>query len=250
VSYGIARVKRRIEYGAVTQFLVAGLVVVAVSGCARSAKFEPEKVSAATVAESLPEPGPGDSLAGRREYRIGPYDKLTVQVFGVSELDRAGQVDAAGYISLPLVGAVMAAGETATDLGHKLEALYGQRYLRNPQISVSVVEAISQQVTIDGAVTRPGIYPVTGNSTLMTTVASANGATEFARLDQVLIFRTINEKRMVARYSLAAIRGGQAPDPAIFGNDVVVIGSGPGKLNIRDLLLLTPVLGAFYQITR
>ncbi len=237
-------------FGTARQLVLAGFVVAAVTGCARSTKFEPEKISAATVADVLPEPGPGDILSGRREYRIGPNDKLTVQVFGVQELDRAGQVDAAGYISLPLVGGVMAAGETATSLGQKLEALYGQRYLRNPQISVAVVEAISQQVTIDGAVTRPGIYPVSGNSSLMTIVASANGTTEFARLDEVLVFRTINDKRMVARYSLAQIRSGQAPDPSIFGNDVVIIGSGPGKLNIRDLLLLTPVLGAFYQITR
>lgn len=229
--------------------ILVGLAILA-SGCARSTKFDPAKVSAATVTDSLGKPGPADIVAGRREYLIGPYDKLGVQVFGVDELNREAQVDAGGNLSLPLIGSVLAAGETPGGLASKLEALYSQRYLRNPQISVSVLEAVSQQVTIDGAVTKPGLYPVTGNSTLMSAIASANGATEFAKLDHILIFRTVEEKRMVARYSLGAIRGGGAADPAIYGNDVIVVGSGPGKLNLRDLLLLTPLLGTFYQVAR
>lgn len=207
-------------------------------------------VKAATITDVLPAPKAGDQIGNPREYRIGPLDKLRVQVFGVPELDRDGQVDVDGSFSMPLIGSVEANGESASGFAKRLEDRFAQRYLRDPQVSVTVLEALSQQVTVDGAVVKPGQYPVLGNSSLMTVVAAANGASEFAKLDEIVIFRTINDKRMIARFSLADIRGGVADDPAVYGNDIIVVGSGPGRLNLRDLLLLTPVLGAFYQIAR
>jgi polysaccharide biosynthesis/export protein len=185
-----------------------------------------------------------------RAYRIGPLDKLRVQVFGVQELDREGAVDVDGNFSMPLIGAVSATGMTANEFASRLAERYEQRYLRDPQVSVSVVEAVSQQVTVDGSVQKAGQYPVIGNTTLMTTIASAGGLTDTAKADDVIVFRTINEKRMVARYSLAAIRTGSAVDPEIYGNDVVIVGTGAGRLQLRDIVLLTSVLGAFYQFTR
>lgn len=227
-----------------------GVAALAAAGCARTKPLDPAVVTAATITDALPAPKVGDQIGAPREYRIGPLDKLRVQVFGVPELDREGQVDVNGNLSLPLIGGVPAAGETATGLAQRLERLYEQRYLRDPQVSVTVIEALSQQVTVDGAVSRPGQYPVLGNSSLMTVVAAAQGTNEFARLDDVVVFRTINDKRMIARFSLAAIRGGAADDPAIYGNDIVVVGTGRGRLNLRDLFLLTPVLGSFYTLTR
>jgi polysaccharide biosynthesis/export protein len=229
--------------------LVAALALAA-SGCAKTKPLDPALVTAATVSEGLPAPGPGDSAGPVREYRIGALDKVRVQVFGVQELDREGQVDVDGNFSMPLIGAVRAVGSTSNELAAKLEQLYGERYLRNPQISVAILEAVSQQVTVDGAVEKSGQYPVIGNTTLMTTIASAGGLSDLAKPDDILVFRTINDKRMVARFSLAAIRSGAAIDPAIYGNDVVVVGEGAGRLSLRDILLLTPVLGAFYQFTR
>ncbi len=226
------------------------LVAVAVSGCAKTQKFDPATVSAAKVTDTLPAPGAGDLLTGRRAYQVGAFDKLSIQIFGVPELDRIVEVDSSGNIALPLIGRVKAVGESTESLGTVIESRYAERYLRNPQVNVTVTQAVSQTVTVDGAVVRPGLYPVSGNSSLMTTIASANGTNDFAKLDEVLVFRTVSEKRMVARYSLAAIRTGVAPDPEIYGNDVVVVGAGPGKLNLRDLILLTPVLGSFYQLTR
>ena len=73
--------------------ILVGLALLG-SGCARSTKFDPAKVSAATVTDVLGKPAPSDIVAGRREYLIGPYDKLGVQVFGVDELNREAQVDA------------------------------------------------------------------------------------------------------------------------------------------------------------
>jgi polysaccharide biosynthesis/export protein len=226
------------------------MAAIALSGCAKTKPLDPALITAASLTDALPAPQAGDVMGAQREYRIGPLDKLRIQVFGVQELDREGQVDVTGSITMPLVGSVKASGETPNGFAQRLEALYGERYLRDPQISVLVVDAISQQVTVDGAVEKPGQYPVIGNASLMTAVASAGGTSDLAKLDSVMVFRSINDKRMVARFSLAAIRGGTAEDPAIYGNDVIVVGSGTGRFTLRDLFLLTPLFGTFYTLTR
>ncbi len=230
--------------------LILGLAAAALSGCVKTTKFDPATTTSAKVTETLPVPGRGDRLGENRDYRLGPLDRLSIQVFGVQELDRVVQVDAKGNIAMPLIGLVPAAGETASSLSDKLQALYSERYLRNPQISVALTEALSQQVLVDGAVGQPGQYQLLGDATLMSAIAMARGTTATAQLDQVLLFRTINGERLVARYNLADVRAGRADDPEVFGDDVVVVGSGSEKLGLKDMLLLTPVLGAFYQFTR
>jgi polysaccharide export outer membrane protein len=89
---------------------------------------------------------------GRPEYRIGPSDLLSVTVFQTKDLDREVRVDNAGQVSLPLIGAVEAAGRTAHELEADLATRYGARYLQDPQISVFVKEFASQRVSVDGAV--------------------------------------------------------------------------------------------------
>jgi polysaccharide biosynthesis/export protein len=225
-------------------------LVLALAGCVKPTKFDPAQISAATVSDSLTVPSSADRLATAREYRLGPTDKLSVQILGVQELERTVQIDSSGAVTLPLIGAIPAAGETTNSLAGKIAEAYSERYLQNPQVTVSLTEAISQQVLVDGAVTNPGQYQVTGGSTLMAAIANARGVTDTAKLDQILLFRTTNGQRMVARFNLADIRGGRAVDPPVFANDAIIVGSGTGRLGVRDLLLLTPVVGAFAVLIR
>ncbi len=231
--------------------IISGIILlILLSGCARQTKFDPAQISAAKVSDNLTDPTSADRLAAVREYRLGASDKLSVQIFGIQELDRIVQIDSSGAITLPLIGAVAAAGETTNSLAQKITAAYNERYLQNAQVSVSLTEAISQQVLVDGAVTNPGQYQVNGNTTLMAAIANARGVTDTAKLDQILLFRTTNGERMVARFNLADIRAGRAVDPPVFANDAIVVGSGIGRFALRDLLLLTPVLGTFAVLIR
>jgi polysaccharide biosynthesis/export protein len=225
-------------------------LVLVLAGCVKPTKFDPAQISAATVSDNLTVPSSADRLATAREYRLGPTDKLSVQILGVQELDRTVQIDSSGAVTLPLIGAIPAAGETTNSLAGKIAEAYSERYLQNPQVTVSLTEAISQQVLVDGAVTNPGQYQVSGGSTLMAAIANARGVTDTAKLDQILLFRTTNGQRMVARFNLADIRGGRAVDPPVFANDAIIVGSGTGRLGVRDLLLLTPVVGAFAVLIR
>lgn len=224
------------------------LIAVAVLGACGKPNFNPETASAVTVTGDLPEPGAADLYGQSRDTRIGPGDKLAISVLGVEDLQRTLIVDGSGAIQFPLVGRVEALGQTPAELGRALEQRLSARYLQNPQVSVTVEEAVSQRFTIYGGVNQPGLYPVVGNATLTDAISLARGTSEAARLQEVVVFRNANGQRLAARYDLNAISGGRAKDPPVFPGDRIVVGNNSTRALLRDLAPLTPVLGIFYQI--
>lgn len=200
-----------------------------------------------TVVENdnaLPAPTRGDLTAGDRPSLIGPLDTIQVDVFGVPDLSREMQVDASGRISMPLVGTIDARGKTAGELASAVESALRGRYVRNPDVTVNIKSSVSQVVTIDGQVVEPGLYPVTNQMTLLRAIASAKGLSEFARQDDVVILRTVDGRKMAGLYNIAAIRRGAYDDPAIYANDVVVVGDSPQRRLFRDFVSLAPLLAA------
>lgn len=198
-------------------------------------------------------PAPTDITNGEPNYRIGPFDKLIIDVFGVEDLDREVQVDGSGDITYPLVGRVSAKGLTPIELAQVIAGRLRGTYIRDPQVSVNLKETVSQVVTVDGQVKDPGLYPVLGSMTLMRAVARAGGTSEFAKLEDVVVFRTVNEQKYVALYNLQAIRRGAYEDPRIYANDIVVVGDSPGRRRFRDLmsassLLATPLVALVNQL--
>jgi polysaccharide biosynthesis/export protein len=210
----------------------------------------PERIQSSgslTVVEMsgvLPPPNRGDLTAADRPALIGPLDTIEVSVFGISDLDREMQVDASGRIAMPLAGTIDARGKTAEELASVIETALKAHYVRNPQVTVNIKTSVSQVVTIDGSVVEPGLYPVTNQMTLMRVVASAKGLTEFARQDDVVILRTVGERRMAGLYNIAAIRRGAYDDPPVYANDVIVVGDSPQRRLFRDFVSLSPVLAA------
>lgn len=191
----------------------------------------------------LPPPDRSDLLSESRPYLIGPFDKLTIDVFGIEELSKKEvQTDASGRISFPLAGVVEAAGRTPGEIEKILEDRLRERYVRDPQVTVNLMETVSQVITVDGQVKEPGLYPVIGRMTLMRAVATAKGTSEFAKLDDVVIFRTVNQQDLAALYNLKAIRRGAYPDPEVFANDVVVVGDSQARRLFKDALQLVPLL--------
>ncbi|MHA6317715.1 polysaccharide biosynthesis/export family protein [Altererythrobacter sp. CAU 1778] len=191
----------------------------------------------------LPEPSSTDILQENRPYLIGPFDKLVIDVFGIEELSqREVQADVGGRLSFPLVGTIDASGKTPAELENEIEARLRAAYVRDPQVTVNLKETVSQVVTVDGQVGRPGLYPVVGRMTLMRAVATAQGTSEFAKLDDVVVFRTVDGQRYAALYNLKAIRRGNYADPEIFANDVVIVGDSQARRLFRDLLQVAPLL--------
>ncbi len=180
------------------------------------------------------------------DYRIGLGDKLSVRVFQVPDLSFDSLVvDTSGNIQMPLIGAVQSVGLTAGELSAEIGRLLASRYMRDPQVTVTVSEAASQKITVDGAVTRPGVYEMRGSTTLLQAVAMAEGPSRVADLSKVAVFRTIDGQRSVALFDLGAIRQGRAEDPAVLGNDVIVVDTSTLSVALREVVGAVPMLSVF-----
>ena len=195
-----------------------------------------------TNLKELPAPTGADLVAGTTAYRVGPLDKLSIEVFGVPDLSGKFQTDAGGRLSMPLIGEVDAAGETPNELAHAIALRLSTHYVRDPQVTVNFEETTSQVFTVDGQVTQPGSYPVLGQMSLMRAVATAKGASEFARLEDVVVFRTVDGKSMAALYNLDAIRRGFYADPEIYAHDVIVVGDSRSRRAIQQFVQTTPLI--------
>jgi polysaccharide export outer membrane protein len=222
----------------------AALVAIALlSACAGGPALIPGEHLTIPRTGELPSPTGSDLVAASRPYLIGPFDQLSVAVFGVPELSQLRlQADASGRISLPLVGTIEAAAKTPEQLAREIETRLRGRFVRNPQVTVNIVETVSQVVTVDGQVHQPGLYPVIGRMTLERAIATAQGVSEFARLRDVVVFRTVNGQHMAALYNLDAIRRGTYVDPEIFANDIIIVGDSPARHFFKDFLTVAPLL--------
>jgi polysaccharide export outer membrane protein len=223
--------------------VVASALVAVLSGCAGSTALGGDPNVRIVADSQLPVPTRDDVVAGDRPYLIGPFDRLIIDVFGIEELSKKEvQTDASGRISFPLVGTVEAAGKTPAELEDILEQRLRGAFVRDPQVTINLKETSSQVVTVDGEVKQPGLYPVVGRMTLMRAIATAKGTAEFAKLDDVVVFRTVNGQKLAALYNLRAIRRGNYADPEIFANDLVVVGDSSARRIFKDALQVVPLL--------
>lgn len=189
---------------------------------------------------------PIDKAVTPDQYLIAPGDLVSLSVFGEPDLtlDKL-PVDDAGYIQVPLIGAVKVATFTPAQASSTIAARLGAQYLRNPNVTLNVVEQTGQMVTVEGQVSKAGAYPVDGQTTLLGAIALAQSPTRIAKLDEVVVFRTINNQRMAARFDLSRVRAGRDPDPQILGGDVVVVGFSQAKSIYRDFLQAAPLFNVF-----
>jgi polysaccharide biosynthesis/export protein len=219
---------------------------------------EAPKTSAGAVvgSEAIPpqhlakaaEPFVAAGTPGSSAYKIGPQDVLDISVFKVPDLSRSVQVADVGTINLPLVGEVQAAGRTARELEHVLAKKLGAKYLQSPQVTVYVKEFNSRRVTIDGAVKKPGVYPIRGKTTLVQFIAMAEGLTDLASSDSIAVFRTVNGKRSAARFDLDEIRSGEAQDPVIEEGDIIVVSQSVTKTAFQNFVKAFPLTSVFVPL--
>jgi polysaccharide export outer membrane protein len=218
------------------------LIALALAGCG-GPKMDTSLMTAATPVDlQTTEVG----IQPTTEYVIGVQDKLNVRVFQVADLSFDELVvDTSGNIQMPLIGAVQAAGLTPPALSAEIAQRLGDQFLRNPQVTVTVAEAASQKITVDGAVTKPGVYEMRGRTSLLQAVAMAEGPSRIADLSKVAVFRTIDGQRSVAVFDLGAIRQGRAEDPFVLGDDIVVVDTSRLNTIMRDAVGALPALAIF-----
>jgi len=193
--------------------------------------------------------GPPDAptvVALDEGYKIAPMDTLSVKVFGMEDLTGDYQVDLRGNVSMPLIGDVMAMNLTPVQLDDLLTRKYSEKYLENPDISVGIKQSAGRNVTVDGAVTKGGMYPVLGPLTLMQAVALAGGIDqETANPRRVAVFRTIGGRRQAAAFDLVSIRRGEMQDPPIYSGDIIIVDGSAIKEAQKVLFRTVPLLNIF-----
>jgi polysaccharide export outer membrane protein len=130
----------------------------------------------ATIAQgqqAQPQATPAPSI--RPDYILGPNDQILIRAPQADEInERPFRVDADGFITLPIVGKVRAAGMTVQALEADLVTRL-KEFIREPQVIISVVQFRSEPVFFLGAFRNPGIYPLSGRRTLIEMLSSVGG---------------------------------------------------------------------------
>jgi len=125
--------------------------------------------------------------ANPASYHIGPQDELRITVFGEDDLSQLYRVDSDGFITMPLIARVAAAGLTPIELQERIRMALANGFLRNPQVSVQVNQFKSQSVIVSGEVRNPGRVQMTeGHMTLLEALAQAGSPTSSAA-DEVIV---------------------------------------------------------------
>ena len=191
----------------------------------------PKAAAAMATAPAAP-PTTSGSL---RDYRIGPDDLLEIQVFGVEQLSRTVRVNSRGQVSLPLVGTLQVGGMTGQEAEAALAHKLGENYLQDPQVSLFIREYTSQRVTVEGAVNKPGVYPLRGPTTLLQTLALAGGQASLSDMSEVMLFRPSPDgKRAAHAYDVERIRAGEMDDPAVMSEDLIVVKRNSTRVFFKD----------------
>jgi polysaccharide export outer membrane protein len=161
------------------RLLTAILVMWAGLGVAFAAAAQgatPQQVPKAPV---KPSPAP-PVIAPDSDYVVGPQDIINITVYGEPTLSGRIRVDYDGTFSFQYLGRVQAEGLTTAQIEANLRKALQDGYLRNPQVSIEVVEYRSQSVYVQGEVRAPNKYAVQGNSTLMDILTLAGSVTPSA----------------------------------------------------------------------
>jgi polysaccharide export outer membrane protein len=183
------------------------------------------------------------------DYVLGPEDVLDIEVYEVDDLKRTVRVSPAGFIKLPLVNNIKAAGLTVAELesetGKKL-----QQYLQEPAVTIFIKEYRSQRITVLGAVRNPQVQTVTRQKFLLDLLSLSGGLTEDAG-DICYVQR--GSGTVIINLNELLIKGNTILNIPVFSEDVIHVPKGgvvfvdgavknPGSFVLKGTVTLTQVI--------
>ncbi len=187
------------------------------------------------------------ALSNVQGTMISEQDKLDVTVFKVAELSATDlTVETNGAISLPLLGSVVVRGLSITQAEQKIAGLLSRSYMQDPKVTVTRKEQAFKRVTVEGAVTTPGVFPITGRMTFLQAIALAQGLTDLANDKSVVVFRNGRQYGV----NLDLIRNGKAPDPILQNDDRIVVLKSDSKVLEEKVINYLPALLSPFSLLR
>lgn len=182
---------------------------VVLSGSAWAAAADDDK-------KQVPKPPSAD------EYRLGPGDKLRIEVYKDAQLSQSVQVRPDGKITLPLIGDLAAVDRTPMELRDTI-ATQLKEYMTNPSVTVIVVEALAATAYVMGEVNHPGAVTLQGGPlTVIQALAIAGGLKDFADAKNIRILRRSASAVQTIPFNYKDAIRGAAPIYLRPGDTVVV----------------------------
>lgn len=158
---------------------------------------------------------------------LSSNDLILVTVFQEDDLESKLRVANDGTVTFPLVGVVPVAGVTPQEAARRIAAKLADGYLRNPQVTLTVVEANKRRFTVLGQVQVPGAYemPDRDNVTLLQAIGMAGGYTSIANPKKIVLKRITGDKETVYKIDAQEMaKGGGSSAFVIRPGDVISVG--------------------------
>lgn len=180
-------------------------------------------VSLGTLA-AAPKDTPRPPIEELTDYFLGPGDVLRISVWKEPELTTDVFVRLDGRVTVPLVGDVMAAGRTTDQLSMEVRTKL-RAFLEVPQVTITLVQAVSARFYVIGEVATSGMFPLTGRTTVLQGLALAGGFREFAKRDRIMVIRERRSERIALPFNFNDVAGGARLEQniALEAGDVIVV---------------------------
>lgn len=167
------------------------LACVAIAGLSAQAKPPVQAPTGGAKPGANPPAPPPNTVTPPPGYVIGIEDVLVISFWRDKDMSGEVVVRPDGMITLQLLNDVKAAGLTPDQLRDELSKL-SSKYMPDPTITVFVRQINSRKVTIQGSVGKPGVYPLTGPTTILQLIAMAGGLADFAESKRIVVIRVEN----------------------------------------------------------
>lgn len=215
--------------------------------CTVSCASTPDPVIGVAASQPVPELGQERfAYARSKSYLLRPSDKISVNVFREPDFSLENvQIGVEGNVSLPLLGSIPAAGMTAQEFEQNVKDRLSKSGVKTPLVNVNITAYASHLVTVEGAVTQPGVYEFAPGSRLSSAIAHAKGPLRTAKIDQVAVFREAADGIYVAKFDYGQMRQGTMFDPVLEPGDRVVIGTDGLSVFWQDIIGALPAFGIF-----
>ena len=156
------------------------------------------------------------------QYVLGASDVIRVSVWKSPDLSQTVTVGPDGFVSLPLLGDIHAAGMTANELAKDLGTRLGS-YVVSPQVTVGVVDFRSRQVFVTGQVGKPGAYSLIAPVTVLQLIAQAGGLNAFANRKAIFVLRAGNGMEKLKFNYISALKGDVKQNINLLPGDTVIV---------------------------
>ncbi|RVT53662.1 polysaccharide export protein EpsE [Rubrivivax albus] len=169
------------------------------------------------------------AAAAPAEYRLGAGDVVRISVYQVPDLSLEARLSEAGVISYPLLGSVKLGGLSVAEAEQALaNGLRDGNFVKQPQVSLLVVQVRGNQASVLGQVNRPGRYPLETAGLRLTELLATAGGVSPNGADVVTLVGTRNGQPFRQSVDLPALfRAGDGKDPVIQDGDAVYVERAP-----------------------